>query len=96
MCCAAPAPSAVARSNAPITVRLNLSDKSEMERVQFAVTQLYAEPEPNLLQADPATSSTQRLLGGAGAEAGAGAGAEAWMTTHQRDFQAQPVIDRVR
>ena len=59
-----------------------------MERVQFAVTQLYAEPEPNLLQADPATSSTQRLLGGAGAGA--------WMTTHQRDFQAQPVIDRVR
>ena len=43
-----------------------------MERVQFAVTQLYAEPEPNLLQADPATSSTQRLLGGAGAGAGAG------------------------
>ena len=61
-----------------------------MERVQFAVTQLYAEPEPNLLQADPATTSTQRLLGGAGAGAGA------WMTTHQRDFQAQPVIDRVR
>ena len=82
----------MARSNAPITVRLNLSDKSEMERVQFAVTQLYAEPEHNLLQADPATSSTQRLLGGAGAGAGTGA----WMTTHQRDFQAQPVIDRVR
>ena len=65
-----------------------------MERVQFAVTQLYAEPEHNLLQADPATSSTQRLLGGSGAGSGAGAGA--WMTTHQRDFQAQPVIDRVR
>ena len=92
MCCAAPAPSAVARSNAPITVRLNLSDKSEMERVQFAVTQLYAESEHNLLQGEPATSSTQRLLGAAGAGAGAGA----WMTTHQRDFQAQPVIDRVR
>ena len=71
-----------------------------MERVQFAVTQLYAEPEHNLLQADPATSSTQRLLGGAGAgaeaRAEARAGAGAWMTTHQRDFQAQPVIDRVR
>ena len=65
-----------------------------MERVQFAVTQLYAEPEHNLLQADPATSPTQRRLGGAGAGAGAGAGT--WMTTHQRDFQAQPVIDRVR
>ena len=65
-----------------------------MERVQFAVTQLYAEPEHNLLQADPATSSTRRLLGAAGAGAGVGAGA--WMTTHQRDFQAQPVIDRVR
>ena len=92
MCCAAPAPSAVARSNAPITVRLNLSDKSEMERVQFAVTHFYAEPEPYLLQADPGSSPTQRLVGGAGAGAGAGA----WMTTHQRDYQAQPVIDRVR
>ena len=94
MCCAAPAPSAAARSNAPITVRLNVSDKSDMERVHFAVTQFYAEPEPNLLQADPGSSPTQRLVGGAGAGAGAGAGT--WMTTHQRDYQAQPVIDRVR
>ena len=96
MCCAAPAPSAAARSNAPITVRLNVSDKSDMERVQFAVTHFYAESEPNLLQADPGSSPTQRLVGGARAGAGAGAGTVAWMTTHQRDYQAQPVIDRVR
>ena len=67
-----------------------------MERVQFAVTHFYAVPEPYLLQADPGSSPTQRLVGGAGAGAAAGAGAGTWMTTHQRDYQAQPVIDRVR